>query len=90
MNTPFQRACDLVGAAKLAELLDVSPQAVSDWRKAKRPVPLDRCAQIEAATGVAVTCEELRPDKHAFWEYMRQPGSNPRPTAAQPEIPDAS
>lgn len=77
MTTPFEKACEILGASKLAHILGVSPQAVSDWRKAKRAIPLERCAQIEKATGVAVTCEELRPDKREFWAYMRLPGSNP-------------
>jgi DNA-binding transcriptional regulator YdaS (Cro superfamily) len=79
MNTPFQKACELVGAAKLAQILGVTPQSISQWRTKDRPIPLDRCAQIEKATDVAVTCEELRPDKHEFWEYMRRPNSNPKP-----------
>jgi DNA-binding transcriptional regulator YdaS (Cro superfamily) len=80
MNTPFQKACDIVGAANLARILDVSPQAISEWRKGKRLIPLERCAQIEKATDVAVTCQDLRPDKSGFWEYLRQPGSNPPPS----------
>jgi DNA-binding transcriptional regulator YdaS (Cro superfamily) len=79
MNIPFHRACEIVGTAKLAMLLEVSPQAISEWRKGKRPIPLERCAQIEKATAVAVTCEELRPDKADFWAYLRLPGSNPKP-----------
>lgn len=81
MTTPFEKACEILGASKLAQILDVSPQAVSDWRKSKRAIPLERCAQIEKATGVAVTCEELRPDKRDFWAYMRTPGANPAPVS---------
>jgi DNA-binding transcriptional regulator YdaS (Cro superfamily) len=77
MTTPFEKACEIVGASKLAQILNVSPQAVSDWRKQKRAIPIERCAQIEMATQVAVTCEQLRPDKSDFWAYMRLPGSNP-------------
>jgi DNA-binding transcriptional regulator YdaS (Cro superfamily) len=80
MNTSLQKACDLVGAVKLAALIGVTPQAISDWKNGKRPIPLDRCAQIESATNIAVCCEELRPDKRDFWAYMRKPGANPRPT----------
>jgi DNA-binding transcriptional regulator YdaS (Cro superfamily) len=79
MNTPFQKACDLVGAAKLAALLGVTPQAISDWKNGKRQIPIERCAQIESATNVEVSCEDLRPDKHDFWEYMRTPKANPPP-----------
>lgn len=79
MNIPFQKACEIVGATKLAQILGVTPQSISQWGAGKRPIPLDRCAQIEEATTMAVTCEELRPDKHEFWEYMRLPASNPKP-----------
>lgn len=81
MTTPFEKACEIVGASKLAQILNVSPQAISDWRIGKRPIPIERCAQIEEATGIKVTCEELRPDKHDFWAYMRIPESNPDPSA---------
>lgn len=79
MNTPFAKACELVGAHRLAEILGVTPQAISDWKNGKRPIPIVRCAQIEAATNVEVCCEELRPDEREFWSYMRKPKSNPRP-----------
>jgi DNA-binding transcriptional regulator YdaS (Cro superfamily) len=78
MNTPFSKACEIVGAKQLAEILGVTPQAISDWKNGKRQIPIDRCAQIEAATNVKVCCQELRPDKGDFWEYMRKPGSNPK------------
>jgi len=59
----IQKAISHVGsAAKLARLLDVSPQAVTAWKDGTRPLPLDRAMQIERATSGAVTCEELRPD----------------------------
>lgn len=52
----------------LAEALDTSPdylwQMASGWRG--RRVPLGRCPAIEAATGGAVLCEEMRPD--VIWE----------------------
>ena len=79
MNTSLQKACDLVGAAKLAAMIGVTPQAISGWINGKRPIPLDRCAQIESVTNVAVCCEDLRPDKHDFWAYMRTPKANPAP-----------
>lgn len=77
MTTPFEKACEIVGASKLAQIMGVSPQAISDWRNGKRSIPIERCAQVEEATHIAVTCEQLRPDKAAFWEYMRRPESNP-------------
>ena len=48
------------GQAALARTLNVTPQAVSQWVKGKRPVPPRLAIAIEAATGVSV--HELRPD----------------------------
>ena len=50
------------GASRLAEILRVTPGAVSQWANGTRPVPPTRCRAIEAATDGRVTCEELRPD----------------------------
>lgn len=49
------------GPAVVARICDVRSQAVSQWISQDR-VPPDRCEAIEAATGGAVTCEQLRPD----------------------------
>ena len=35
-----------------------------------RPIPAERCPEIEKATGGAVRCEELRPD--VDWAYLRK------------------
>ena len=67
MKTPFQKACDLVGAANLARKLGVSPQAIHGWKKSERPIPVDRCTQIEQITLGAVTRKDLRPDD---WEKI--------------------
>lgn len=57
--------------AKLARTLGVPAVLISQWANQKRPVPLDRCVQIEQATDGQVTCEELRPDKAGYWSYLR-------------------
>ncbi len=57
--------------AKLARTLGVPAVLISQWANQKRPVPLDRCVQIEQATEGQVTCEELRPDKAWYWTYLR-------------------
>ncbi len=57
--------------AKLARTLGVPAVLISQWANQKRPVPLDRCVQIEQATEGQVTCEELRPDKAWYWAYLR-------------------
>jgi DNA-binding transcriptional regulator YdaS (Cro superfamily) len=49
------------GVSALAAAINASPQTVINWRNRKR-VPPERCADIERATGGAVTRHELRPD----------------------------
>lgn len=56
-------------AASLARLLGASQTDVSLWASGKRPVPAERCPEIEKATNGEVTCEELRPD--VDWPYLR-------------------
>jgi DNA-binding transcriptional regulator YdaS (Cro superfamily) len=48
--------------AALAKKLKVSPVLVHQWSSGKRPVPAERCMDIEAATDGSVTAVELRPD----------------------------
>lgn len=68
----IQRACDVVGGqANLARAIGVTPSMVNQWGAGLRPIPLDRCVDIERATGKQVTCEELRPDKAEYWAYLR-------------------
>lgn len=55
------------GQAALASLLGVSPGLVGHWANGRRQVPLSRCADIEAHTGVKA--EDLRPD--AIWQRHR-------------------
>jgi DNA-binding transcriptional regulator YdaS (Cro superfamily) len=55
------------GQASLAVMLDVAPATVNQWVKKKRPIPADRCPDIEAFTGVR--CEDLRPDVN--WYVLR-------------------
>lgn len=67
---PILAACEIVGTASgLARALGVKPPSVSQWITGKRPVPAERCPDIERITGGKVTCEELRPD--VDWAYLR-------------------
>ncbi len=60
-QNPLERAIGIVGnAERLAELVGVTPQAVSKWRRTR--VPAERVRAIEEATGGAVARAELRPD----------------------------
>lgn len=49
-------------AAKLARDMEVSQVIVSQWATGQRPIPPERCAQIELATSGMVTRKELRPE----------------------------
>lgn len=51
----------LGGIAAVARICGVKPPSVHEW-VTRGIVPADRCEAIEAATGGAVTCEQLRPD----------------------------
>jgi len=61
-------------ASLLGRLMNVSPVLISQWANGHRPIPAERCPEIERATGGAVICEDLRPD--VDWQVIR---ANPRP-----------
>jgi len=44
----------------IASAIGISPQAVGKW--AREGVPLDRCPQLEQASGGAIKCADMRPD----------------------------
>lgn len=80
------RARDIVGGtAALARKLDVTPTTVSEWVGGKRRVPLERCPQIELATGGQVMRHELRPD--IDWSMF---GAPPTPSADPPSHSEAA
>ena len=71
MNTALKKACDLVGASKLARWLGVTPQAINSWKKTDQLIPPIRCVQIEQATEGCVTRKDLRPnDWHLIWPEL--------------------
>lgn len=49
-------------AAELAERLGVAQVLVYQWHTGRRPVPIERCAAIEAATQGVVRRRDLRPE----------------------------
>lgn len=66
---PIDRASDVLGgAAKLAALLGVSAQAISNWKE--RGVPIERCLAIELATNGEVTRRDLRDDWLTIWPEL--------------------
>jgi DNA-binding transcriptional regulator YdaS (Cro superfamily) len=62
-NSTFREAVeDLGGQLKAAALLGITQGAVSQMSGGKRPVPLERCVEIERLTSGRFPCERLRPD----------------------------
>lgn len=60
---PFALACEFVESqAEMARILGLSPSMVNQLVKGSRPVPIEYCAAIEAATKGGVTRRHLRPD----------------------------
>lgn len=72
MQAILKAASVVGGQTKLAKLLNVTPPAISQWVKGTRPVPAERCLEIERITGGVVRCEELRPDVN--WAVLRGTG----------------
>lgn len=55
------------GQFALATELGITPVLINQWANEKRPVPPERCVQIERATKGAVARPDLRPDD---WERI--------------------
>lgn len=71
MSNAILKAAELMGGqASLARAMGVQPPTVNQWAKGDRPVPAERCPQIEAITSGGVRCEELRPDVN--WAVLRR------------------
>jgi DNA-binding transcriptional regulator YdaS (Cro superfamily) len=71
---PIERAIDIAGGlSAMARALGISAPVVHQWKSDKhsRPIPSERCYEIERITNGAVTCEELRPDLANMWAYLR-------------------
>lgn len=70
-SNKIKHACFLLGGVSaLARKICVSVPTVSQWVSGARPIPAERCIEIDKATGGAVRCEDLRPD--VDWAYLRQ------------------
>jgi DNA-binding transcriptional regulator YdaS (Cro superfamily) len=60
------------GAMRLAGALRVTPGLVSQWKQGVRPVKVDRCVEIELATGGQVMRWDLRPnDWWLIWPELQ-------------------
>ena len=65
--------------AALAKALGVHPSLPSQWLSCHRPIPADRCPDIERVTNGSVRCEDLRPD--VDWAVLRGTDCQPKATA---------
>jgi DNA-binding transcriptional regulator YdaS (Cro superfamily) len=55
----------------LAAQLNIPPVLISQWANDRRPIPAERCVEIEQATKGAVTRKDLRPDDwHRIWPEL--------------------
>ena len=69
------------GAKSIADRLGVSIQRLSNW--AERGVPIEWCARLEQATGLAWTRQQMRPDDaHLIWPDLAESEPNPTPAPA--------
>lgn len=59
----------------VAQLVGVAPQQIYQWASGSRPIPADKCPDIELATGGEVRCEDLRPDVN--WSVVRENSKAP-------------
>lgn len=56
----------------LASKLGITPVLISQWANGLRPVPPERCVEIEKATERKVTRKDLRPDDwERIWPEIR-------------------
>lgn len=56
------------GVAKLASLISVSSQAISQWTR----VPAERVLEIERATGGKISRHDMRPDLYPIEDNCRE------------------
>ena len=62
---------------RLAKTLGVPQELVSQWRTGARPVPIERCVEIERATAGQVTRRDLRPDDWSkIWPELATPAAD--------------
>jgi DNA-binding transcriptional regulator YdaS (Cro superfamily) len=83
MQTALDKAASHCGGlSKLATELGVSSQVLTNWRA--RGVPIERCAELEEASGKTVRRWELRPDDwHRIWPELI--GAEGAPAIAEAE-----
>lgn len=73
--------------AAMAGALNIKQPTVSEWRRGDRPVPVERCVEIERLTDRKVRRWHLRPtDWHLIWpELADHPDAPAQPAVDQPK-----
>jgi DNA-binding transcriptional regulator YdaS (Cro superfamily) len=69
---PITTAASILGSQELlARCLGVKQPTISEWARQERPIPIERCVDIERATGRKVMRWHLRPnDWHRIWPEL--------------------
>ena len=66
-------ACAIVGSkSALARAVGVKPPTVQQWCTGERPVPPNKCVEIERVTGRKVLAEQLCAE--VDWGFIRKAG----------------
>lgn len=69
----------------LADKIGITPVLISQWANELRPVPPERCVEIERATAGQVSRKDLRPDDwHKIWPEL---AVAPAPRRATDPVP---
>lgn len=69
----------------LAQKLAITPVLISQWANRLRPVPPERCVEIERATDGQVTRKDLRPDDwQNIWPELAPSCAATAPTTVTP------
>ncbi|HFD80462.1 MAG TPA: helix-turn-helix domain-containing protein [Gammaproteobacteria bacterium] len=70
---PLENVVSLIGSqAKLAQVIGVTPMAVSAWKR-RGQVPASRVFAIEKATNFKVSRHDLRPDLYPREDWCQCP-----------------
>lgn len=69
-QTGIERAIEFAGTqSKLADLIGVTQQTISHWKKLGIVSDVAKCAEIERVFDGKVRCEELNPNEN--WAVLR-------------------
>lgn len=84
--TPIEQAIDHFKTQQaLAEAMGIRQSTVSEWKKGDRPIPIERCVQIDRLTEGRVRRWHTRPnDWHLIWPELIGTDGAPAVPTTQP------